>query len=256
MSAEREKLRENLPVPVRTPEIRPTVQRSLPPIIAEFQSDAIELEERVPPRIARMTLYGITALLAAAIAWASVSEIDEVVIAPGKLITTQPTIILQPLETSIIRTIEVSAGEVVRAGQTLATLDATFSQSDVDQQRAKFSALDAQVRRIEAELAGTDYTASADKTPNEVLQVQLFEQRRAFHAAQLQNFDQQVAGQVAAIASSRDEQAVLVNRRDNLASRTARSSISSTRAMRGWRSTQACRRCVAGPPRPITPSRS
>lgn len=191
-----------------------TARPPLPPAIAEFQSDAVELEERAPPRVARMTLYCVTALIASAIIWASVSSIDEVVIAPGKLVTTQPTIVVQPLETSIIRTIEVKAGEVVHAGQTLATLDATFSQADVDQQQAKFSALDAQVRRIEAELAGNDYTAGA--TPDQVLQAQLFGQRRAFYMAQLQNFEQQIAGQSAALAASKNQEAVLNERRDGL----------------------------------------
>jgi HlyD family secretion protein len=136
------------------------------------------------------------------------------VIAPGKLVTTQPTIVVQPLETSIIRTIEVKAGEVVHAGQTLATLDATFSQADVDQQQAKFSALDAQVRRIEAELAGNDYTAG--DTPDQMLQAQLFGQRRAFYTAQLQNFEQQIAGQSAALLASKNQEAVLNDRRDGL----------------------------------------
>ncbi|EJC84094.1 type I secretion membrane fusion protein, HlyD family [Rhizobium leguminosarum bv. trifolii WSM2297] len=193
-----------------------TARPPLPPAIAEFQSDAVELEERAPPRVARMTLYCVTALLAAAITWASVSSIDEVVIAPGKLVTTQPTIVVQPLETSIIRTIEVKAGEVVHAGQTLATLDATFSQADVGQQQAKFSALDAQVRRIEAELAGDDYTKMAGDTPDQMLQAQLFGQRRAFYVAQLQNFDQQIAGQSAALVASKNQEAVLNDRREGL----------------------------------------
>ena len=188
----------------------------LPPAIAEFQSDAVELEERAPPRVARMTLYCVTALLAAAITWASVSSIDEVVVAPGKLVTTQPTIVVQPLETSIIRTIDVKAGEVVRAGQTLATLDATFSQADVGQLRAKFSALDAQVKRLEAELTGEDYSKIAGNTQDEQLQLQLFGQRRAFYTAQLQNFEQQIAGQSSVLAANRNQEAVLNDRRDTL----------------------------------------
>ncbi len=187
------------------------------PIIAEFQSDAVELEERVPPRIARLTLYGVTALIGCALLWASIAEIDEVVIAPGKLVTTKPTIIVQPLETSIIRSIDVATGDVVHAGQTLATLDATFSQSDVEQQRAKFAALDAQVKRIEAELSVTDYAATAGNSSDERLQVELFAQRHAFYLAQVQNFDQQIAGQAAAIDSSKDQEKILVSRRDNLA---------------------------------------
>ncbi len=215
MNAHVRKSDENLPIP--SGQGRELVARPpLPPAIAEFQSDAVELEERAPPRIARMTLYCVTALIVSAVVWACVSSIDEVVIAPGKLVTTKPTIVVQPLETSIIRSIDVTAGEVVHAGQTLATLDATFSQADVDQQRAKFAALDAQVKRIEAELAGNDYSKMAGKTPDEMLQVQLFGQRHAFYTAQLQNFEQQIAGQSASLAASKNQEAVLNERRDTL----------------------------------------
>lgn len=216
MNARPENVHQNLPVPMAKSGTELVVKRVLPPVIAEFQSDAVELEERVPSKIARLTLYGITALIGTAIFWASVSEIDEVVIAPGKLITTQPTIVVQPLETSIVRTINVAVGQEVRAGQILATLDATFSQSDVDQQHTKFVALDAQVKRIEAELSGGDYTKLAGNSSDEWLQVRLFEQRRAFYVAQLQNFGQQIAGQAAAIAAGKDQETVLSSRRENL----------------------------------------
>ncbi|NLS04841.1 HlyD family type I secretion periplasmic adaptor subunit [Rhizobium sp. P32RR-XVIII] len=216
MNAASQKSSANAPVPVARRGNELMARRLLLPVIAEFQSDAVELEERAPPQIARITLYCVTALLGAVIVWASVSSIDEVVIAPGKLITTQPTIIVQPLETSIIRTIDVTAGEVVHAGQTLATLDATFSQSDVNQLRAKFAALDAQVKRLEAELAGADYSAIAGNSPDEVLQVQLFGLRHAFYMAQLQNFQQQIAGQAATIAASKDQEVILNNRRETL----------------------------------------
>jgi hemolysin D len=190
--------------------------RPVPPVIVEFQPDSVELEESVPPRIARLTLYGVTALIGAAVAWSSLSSIDEVVIAPGKLITTKPTIVAQPIETSIIRSIDVSPGDVVRAGQILATFDPTFSQSDVEQQRAKFAALDAQVNRLEAEISGADFSAMAGTSADERLQLELFEQRHAFYAAQLQNFDQQIAGQAASIETSKGQQTILLSRRDNL----------------------------------------
>lgn len=216
MSTGAENNSEKLPVPAgrRGRDMARAVE--VMPVIAEFQSDAVELEERVPPRIARLTLYGVTALIGAAILWASLSSIDEIVVAPGKLVTTKPTIVLQPLETSIIRSIDVAAGDLVNAGQTLATLDATFSQSDVDQQGGKFAALDAQVKRLEAELAGKDYAAVAGNSPDEQLQLQLFEQRRAFRTAQLDNFDQQMAGQTATIAASKDQETILNHRRDGL----------------------------------------
>lgn len=217
MNARRKKKEDLRVVNEPRPERALTPAKPLPPVIAEFQSDAVELEERTPPNVARLTLYGVTALIAGAVLWASLSSIDEIVVAPGKLITTEPTIVVQPLETSIIRTIDVVAGEVVKKGQTLATLDATFSESDVEQRRAKFAALDAQVRRIEAELAGSDYPLVAGNSSDEKLQVELFGQRRAFYDAQLQNFDQQIAGQAAAITSGQKQATILVDRRETLA---------------------------------------
>ena len=216
MTTQSEQSGENLPVSVNETEPQVARRGPLPPIVAEFHPDAVELEERIPPRTARLTLYGVTGLIGAAILWASLSSIDEIVVAPGKLITTQPTIIVQPLETSIIRTIDVAAGDVVKAGQTLATLDATFSQSDVDQQRVRFAALEAQVNRMDAELAGTDYAKIAGGSRDEQLQLQLFEQRHAFRVAQLANFDEQIAGQAAAIVTGKHEQKILKERREGL----------------------------------------
>ena len=217
MSASQEQKRGQLTVISGKPERDAPSVRALPPVIAEFQSDAVELEERAPSKVARLTLYGVTALIAGAILWASLSSIDEVVVAPGKLITTEPTIVVQPLETSIIRTIDVAVGDVVHAGQTLATLDATFSDSDMEQRRVKLAAFDAQVKRIEAELDGKDYSLLAGNSPDERLQVQLFGQRRAFYVAQLQNFEQQIAGQTAAIAAGKDQEAILTDRQTTLA---------------------------------------
>ena len=208
-----------LPVPVARPHREVGLRPSA--IISEFQPDAVELEERAPSRVARLTLYGVTALICSAVTWACVSSIDEIVVAPGKLVTTAPTIVVQPLETSIIRSLEVRTGDVVHAGQKLATLDATFTQADVDQQKQKFAALDAQVKRLEAELDGSDYTALAGSSSDELLQMQLFGQRRAFYMAQLQNYDQQIAAKVAAIASNHDQEAILVERREARAAERA-----------------------------------
>lgn len=62
--------------------------------------------------------------------WASVSQIDQVVVAQGRLINPTPNVVVQPLEISIIKSIDVRVGQVVNKGHTLATLDATFAQAD------------------------------------------------------------------------------------------------------------------------------
>src|SRR5689334_14677175 len=66
-------------------------------LIAEFQSDAIEVEQRSPPRFARFTLYCLLALIVVAVAWATVSKVDMIVTAQGKLVTVRPNLVVQPL---------------------------------------------------------------------------------------------------------------------------------------------------------------
>jgi hemolysin D len=140
------------------------------------------------------------------VGWATVAKIEEFETAPGKLVTTSPRIIVQPLETSVIRAIAVSAGDVVKNGQELATLDPTFSQSDVEQIRTRLSASNAQIARLEAELAGSEYEASALANPDEILQSRLFLQRKAFYQSSLRNFDEQMARDQSTLESTRAEE--------------------------------------------------
>jgi hemolysin D len=188
------------------------------PLVAEFQPDAVEIEERVPPRIARITLYCVVALILAAIAWASFSRVDTIVIAQGKLIATSPNVVLQPLETSVVRNIHVKVGDLVKRGQPLATLDPTFSQADVDQLRTRVVALDANINRLNAELNREDFAAVDSKNPDEALQGKLFLQRKAYYETSLRNYDAQIASARANLKTNQDEEVMLQQRLETLRS--------------------------------------
>ncbi len=211
----------------RRRQARPRAHAPLKPsIIAEFQSDAVEIEERTPPRIARITLYSVVALILAMVAWASLSSVDTIVIARGKLIATSPNVAVQPLETSIIREIKVKVGDVVGKGQPLAILDPTFSQADTDQLRTRVVALDAAIKRLQSELSGSDYVAADSSNPDELLQEKLFRQRRAFYETSLRNYDAQIASAQANLKAGEDEEALLRQRLETLqAIETMRSSL-------------------------------
>jgi HlyD family secretion protein len=183
-----------------------------PPAVAEFQSDAVEIEERTPPRMARITLYCVVALIGAAITWASVSHVDTIVTAQGKLIATSPNVVIQPLETSVVREIHVKPGDVIGRGQPLATLDPTFSQADVDQLRTRVAALDAAINRLTAEVNGRDLVTSNPNNPDEALQDRLFHQRKAHYETSLRNYDAQIASAQANLATSKNEAAMLQQR--------------------------------------------
>jgi hemolysin D len=178
-------------------------------LAAEFQSDAVEIEERRLPRTARGTLYILAALIASAVIWASVSYVDEVVTAHGKLITSKPRLVIQPLETSVVRRLDVAVGDVVRKGQVLGQLDPTFSQSDLGELDKRIAGLDALINRLEAELADKPYAPGPSANEEEVLQERLFVQRLASLKTAVANFDEQIAQDEAAVASSTSEEALL-----------------------------------------------
>lgn len=208
-------------VPARTVErrrklFRPVLKRA--PVIAEFQSDATEVEQQTPPRLARLTLYSVLALIAFGVTWASVSQVEMIVTAQGKLTTTRPNLVVQPLETSVIREIHVKAGDRVNSGDVLATLDPTFSQADLDQLRGRVAAFDASIDRLGAELNGTEYAVKEPTNADQILQGKLFLQRRAAYEAQIQNYDAQIASARANLKTAQDEEAVLLQRLDTMRS--------------------------------------
>lgn len=187
-------------------------------VVARFQSDAAEIEQLTPPRLGRITLYCVVALIAAAIAFACLSRVDMIVTAQGKLITTSPNLVVQPLETSVIREIRVKAGDIVNRGDVLAILDPTFSQADLAQLRGRLAGLEASIDRLRAELDGTEYGVDATANADQALQRRVFLQRRAAYDLQIQNYDAQIASAQAILKTAQNEELVLAERLDTMQS--------------------------------------
>jgi hemolysin D len=183
-------------------------------IISEFQPDAVEIEERNPPRLTRITLYLVALLIAAAVLWASLSTVDNIVTAQGKLITTTPNLVVQPLETSVIREIHIAVGDVVQRGQALATLDPTFSKADLDALRTRIAAFDATIERLEAELNARDFIAPDPANPEGAVQARLYAQRKGYHEASLNNYDAQIASLQAELETNKSEAVLTAKRLD------------------------------------------
>lgn len=146
--------------------------------LLEYQPDAAAIEAGGVPGGARWVLYVILAAIVALVVGAIVFRVDRIVVAEGELITSAPAIVVQPLNTAVIRSIEARVGDAVEAGQLLATLDATFASADLGQLEKQAHALAAQLRRIEAELGGGDFRARAEEAGDGLLQEQVLRQRR------------------------------------------------------------------------------
>lgn len=184
--------------------------------VRAFQPDAIELEDRAPPALARITLYAVVALLVAAVGWASYAQMDEVIVARGKLVTQSPALVVQPFETSVIREMLVAPGDRVRKGQVLARLDPTFVAADSGQWEGRLRALDAQIDRLGAELDGHSYDPPAGAGAEARLQARLFAQRQSFRAARLSDLDSRIAQAEAVLAAADRDEALLIRRLEGL----------------------------------------
>ena len=182
-----------------------------PQIISEFQPNAVEIEERNPPRMTRITLYLVGVLIAAAVIWASLSTVDEIVTAQGKLIAIHPNLVVQPLETSVIREIHVAVGDVVHRGQALATLDPTFSKADVDALRTRIAAFEATIERLEAELNARDLVQPDPANPEDAAQARLYTHRKGYYQASLNNYDAQISSLQAELETNKSEAALTAN---------------------------------------------
>jgi HlyD family secretion protein len=174
--------------------------------VVEYLPDADEIERSPVPPFAQTTLQLLLLVFAAFMVWASLSQIDLVVVAQGKLVNPMPNVVVQPLETSIIQSVDVRAGQVVKKGDKLATLDATFAQADEAQLKSKLSSLEIQAQGLEQELSGDISIAPIATSEDAKLQENLLSERRANYKAQQLKLGETAAKLRAALATNRSDQ--------------------------------------------------
>ncbi|MGF1613241.1 MAG: HlyD family type I secretion periplasmic adaptor subunit [Gammaproteobacteria bacterium] len=190
----------------------PTSKTETDATFVEFLPDADELERRPLPRTARLTLYVLLTMLLCFLSWAIVFDLDRVVVARGRLVTPLPNIVIQPLETSIIQSLDVRIGQVVKKSEPLATLDPTFAEADQSQLRTRLQSLHTESQRLEAELAGQPTSGGGKADADAQLQAQLAAEREAYYEAQLAKMEEIVAGLHAAIETNDRDQKLLAGR--------------------------------------------
>jgi HlyD family secretion protein len=177
--------------------------------VIEFLPDADEIERSPLPRSARITLHVLLAALISFLTWASFSKLDRVVVTHGRLVTPLSNILVQPLETSLIQSIDVRIGQIVKKGERLATLDPTFAQADESQLRKQLSSLETQSKSLEAELSGHKAQGDPNADADGQLQAELSVERQANYQAQLTKMDEDIARLQATLTTNRHDQQML-----------------------------------------------
>ena len=155
----------------------------------EFLPAILEVTETPPSPTGRLVMWSILTLLAVGILWSVLGHINEVAVAPGKVIPTGQIKTIQVKNKSIVKEIHVKEGQHVEKGDTLVVMDPTSTDADYDSlnKRAAYYALD--IQRLEAELNGTSFSPKSD--PNLELkditaEQSLYQSRVSQHRAEME----------------------------------------------------------------------
>jgi hemolysin D len=181
------------------------------PVILEYQSPSSAIINLPMPRMARGFTLTFSSMIAIMMIIAGVVRVDRVVTSSGLVVAKTSTIVIQPLENAIVRSIDVAPGDVVHAGQVLARLDPTFAAADQGALVAQVSTLQAQVSRMQAEMENRPFTY-AGLDPNMALQAAIYGQRQGEFNFKLENYQQKLDSLSATIARSRGDIATYSDR--------------------------------------------
>jgi hemolysin D len=196
------------------PANKPSVKRDQAEV--DFLPDADAIERSPLPRYVRTTLHLLVLAFVLFIVWASLSKMETVITAHGRLVNPTTNIVVQPLETSIVQRVNVRVGQLVKKGEVLAELDPTFTQADEQQLRNRRQSLDTQVASLQAELSGKRAPVPALAGADDVLQAQLSGERQANYEAQKTRLDENVQRLRASIETNRRDQQMLAERLKSL----------------------------------------
>jgi hemolysin D len=176
------------------------------PAILEFQSPSTAIINYPVPRKAQHTAWLVTSMFVACVIAMSVIKVDQVVTAQAIVVSKDPTLVVQPMETSIVRSIDVQQGEAVHAGQILARLDPTFTAADLGADAGQVANYQAQVERMQAEVQDKPFTY-AGLDPNLSLQAAIYAQRKSQYDFTLEDYKQKADSLVQAIARANSDAA-------------------------------------------------
>lgn len=176
-----------LPKATSSPSV-PVRRSALPLAALEFESPSAAVIARSVPPLSRATNFFVFVLVVSVLTASALIRIDKIVSAKGKLISDVPNIVIQPFDETIVESIDVRAGDIVRKDQVLARLNATFTAADHNAIEDQVDLLSARAARLQAEANGTPYV-SEPADSHTVLQHTIFGQRAGEYESSLQAYD-------------------------------------------------------------------
>lgn len=186
-------------------------QSDMPIALLEFTSPTAAVINMPPTASAQYITWVIGALALFSFIAMCVFPLDKVVSAQGRLVSVDPPLLIQPMEASIIKSIDVKEGDFVTKGQVLAHLDPTIQKADTDNLYVQVQSGEAEYNRLQAEANNKDYTV--DPTNKYSLeQGENFLKRKLEYNAKVDGFDQKINEQAIQLKSYQATAAVLKGR--------------------------------------------
>jgi hemolysin D len=162
-----------------------------------FLPAALEIIESPPSPIGRAIALLIMLFFCLALAWASLGSVDIVASAPGKIIPSGRTKVVQPFETGVVRAIHVRDGQMVQTGDALIELDPTMTEAERAHLHSDLIAEKLSMARLRAAAADgadplSDFNPPADASQDIIAtQRQLLIDQTAEHRARLAALEDQ-----------------------------------------------------------------
>ena len=158
--------------------------------LLEYQSPTAAVIARPVPAGTHYTVWIVATMFAAVLAMAVLLPIDTVVTTAGKVTATTGNLMVQPLEMSLVRSIDVKSGQLVHAGQVVAELDPTFAQADAGSLETQVGSLQAEVDRLTAETQNRPYLPDGSAAGQ--MQAMAYAQRHAERSFRLETYAQKL----------------------------------------------------------------
>ncbi|HEV7258714.1 MAG TPA: HlyD family type I secretion periplasmic adaptor subunit [Bosea sp. (in: a-proteobacteria)] len=132
-----------------------------------FLPAALEIVETPPSPLGRTIGLSIIGIFAAALVWSCIGTVDIVAIAPGKIIPSGRTKMIQPFDTGVVRAIQVRDGQSVKAGDVLIDLDTTAVDAELGHLRNDLMAARLDIARLQAAISDKANPIAAFAPPHD-----------------------------------------------------------------------------------------
>lgn len=165
--------------------------------VARYLTPVLQIEERAPPILARLTVFAAIFALLGFFTWAAVAPLREIAIGRGEILPEGFVQAIQHLEGGRVATLLASEGQRVRSGDPILALDDAGVRPELEHVRARRLAIEGSLRRLQ------DFAEGRAPSPPDLGPSAVVSDQRASFDAQVETRAAQLRAALAEIESRR-----------------------------------------------------